>query len=222
MPTYRYEAMTSSGEEVVDAIEADDSKTARKLLAARGLFATKLTASAADSSDVSESEPSAGVIVERTKSKRQPKQSTGSVLLPCLIIGLAGIASGVYGVVELSASVHLLFTGEKADGVVTEMRPYIDTSGNAHHNLKFPIVTFQCPSGPAVISTEVASHRFSRGDKVVVLYPLKNPSAGRLFTATDMFLPSIVWSAGGLLGAGVAWLFGIRPALMERRRKQAP
>lgn len=57
MPTYRYEAMTSSGEEVVDVIEAEDSKTARKRLTARGLLVTKLTKSAADSSDDSESEP---------------------------------------------------------------------------------------------------------------------------------------------------------------------
>lgn len=57
MPIYRYEAMTSSGEEVVDVFEADDSKAARKLLAARGLFVTKLSKPAANSSDVSESEP---------------------------------------------------------------------------------------------------------------------------------------------------------------------
>lgn len=33
MPTYRYEAMTSSGEEVVDVIEADDKKAAQRRLA---------------------------------------------------------------------------------------------------------------------------------------------------------------------------------------------
>lgn len=120
MPNYRYEAMTSSGEEVVDVIEADNSKAARTLLAARGLFVTKPDMPAADSTDGSESEPSAGVIGESTKSTGQPRQPTGSVLLPCLIIGLAGVASGVYGVVELSASLHLLFTGEKSEGIVTK------------------------------------------------------------------------------------------------------
>lgn len=49
--------MTSAGEEVVDVIEADDSKTARKRLVARGLFVTKMTRSAADSPDNGESEP---------------------------------------------------------------------------------------------------------------------------------------------------------------------
>lgn len=70
MPTYRYEAMTPSGEEVVDVIEADDSRTARKVLAARGLFVTKLSKSAAESSDVSELEssgPAAGPTFYITK-----------------------------------------------------------------------------------------------------------------------------------------------------------
>lgn len=49
--------MTTSGEEVVDVIEADDSEAARKLLAARGLFVTKLKKPAADSPDGCESEP---------------------------------------------------------------------------------------------------------------------------------------------------------------------
>lgn len=57
MPTYRYEAMTTSGDEIVDVIEADDSKTARKRLVARGFFVTKLSKSAAASPDGSESEP---------------------------------------------------------------------------------------------------------------------------------------------------------------------
>jgi Protein of unknown function (DUF3592) len=67
MPTFHYEGMTSSGEEVVDVIEADDSKIARKLLAASGLFVTKLTASAVDSPNGNESEPANGPTFYVTK-----------------------------------------------------------------------------------------------------------------------------------------------------------
>lgn len=136
MPTYRYEAMASTGEEVVDVIEADDPKSARKLLAARGLFVTKLSKSAADLPDGSASETSAEESRESTKLRRQPRQRTGSVLLPCLLVGLAGITSGVYGVVELSASLHLLITGEKADGIVTKLAPYKDSSSNQVRNFE--------------------------------------------------------------------------------------
>ena len=42
MTTYRYEAMTSSGNEEVNFVEASDKQSAQQLLRGRGLFVTKL------------------------------------------------------------------------------------------------------------------------------------------------------------------------------------
>lgn len=221
MPNYRYEAMDSSGNEVVDVIEAEDAKTARKLLAARGYFVTKLTALDPESTDDKSQKSAHEAVRDSAVTRRQADEPTGCVVIVCLIFGIAGIASLVYGLVLLSASAHLLFTGEKAIGVVTKLTPYRDTTGNQVRGLELPTVTFQSADGPVAIHTQVASNRFRLGDKVTVLHPLKNPRSGQIFMALDMFAPGALFFAGGVLGNGLAWLFGIRPALLERRQKQA-
>ena len=46
MPTYKYEALDTSGAEVKDSIEATNEEEASQKIKAMGYFVTKLTASA--------------------------------------------------------------------------------------------------------------------------------------------------------------------------------
>jgi hypothetical protein len=50
MPTFRFEALASSGDEVIDLIDALDENHAREALAKRGLFVTRLMAATAEAS----------------------------------------------------------------------------------------------------------------------------------------------------------------------------
>ena len=47
MPTYKYEALDTSGAEVKDSIEASNEEEAQQKVKAMGYFVTKLTATAA-------------------------------------------------------------------------------------------------------------------------------------------------------------------------------
>ena len=85
MPTYRYEAMTSSGNEEVNFVEASDKQSAQQLLRGRGLFVTKL----AESAEGSERSVASGQDQAESTFMLSERKSSGMLSLTSVIVFLA-------------------------------------------------------------------------------------------------------------------------------------
>lgn len=215
MPTYRYEAMTSSGEEVVDVIEADNPKAARRLLSEQGLFVTKLEASAASSRSA---RPNKEPVPTARPVRGQPKQPEHTKRIPAIMFvffgffGLGATSAGAYLGWSTLSRIH---GAQRVDAKVVEV--VVERRLEDNEEYHYALVEYSMSGQTYRVRSSVSDRRWSVGQKMAVLVRPDHPADAVIDSFTEKWLPTLIVG-----GVGIAFLLFTMLTLRKRSPRACP
>lgn len=214
MPTYRFEAMSASGEEFTDVIEAASEREAKQQLSHRKLFVTKLTATS------SASEPYA---VATAKVAGPSATGQGTSLTPELIKRHAREKRAMGAGFVVMGLLVLLFGAWMACDAVPFVRSAVSTTGvcigqaydSSDNDYSIPIIEIDVGGTKhRVESRGILGMRFksgyTKGHRMTVMYPPGHPDEARVGGVIgNLQFPLAFLAMGNLFAIAGVWLTNI-------------
>jgi hypothetical protein len=211
MPTFRFEAMDSSGVEVTDILEAENERAAKHRLVQRGLFVTNLTVASAGlepqpRSELGETVPA---VSGRQTSLTPALSECHSRERRAIGFGFAVMGSlcVIFGIWMASDAIPFVFSAASASGLCVGQA--YDSSDNEYN---VPIIEFTVEGKKhRVESRGIFGMRFisgyRRGHRMTVLYPPGRPEEARVGgRLCNLQFPSAFVGMGGLFVLSGVWL----------------
>ena len=209
MPMFRYEAMSPSGDEEVDFVEARDRQSAMQSLKDRKLFVTRLVESSDGpaQSDVTAanrhcSEPTSTSIMQKSSGRQIAK------LVPAFF-GIGGVAFIVAAGLLASLTVTKISGGVNVEGTVVEIIRESSTDGETF----VPLIEYHVKGQAFRIRGDAISQHLSVGSRLPLLVRPDLAGEGIVDSFEEKWLPSLIVGT-----VGIAFLLMTKLASRSRQR----
>lgn len=216
MATFHFEAMNSSGDEVVDSLEANSSQEARRELSRRGLFVTKLQQVATTGHAARAGSATSDQRPKRLRSSPTPEMQARharerrAVGIGFVVIGSAVFLFGLWLAID---AVPFVLSAERATGICTGQ-----AYNSSDNDYNIPTIEFTLDGTTHRVESQgilgmqfVSGYR--KGMRMTVLYPPGHPEDARVGgVIANLQFPMAFLFAGLLFAGSGAWLMRFRPA----------
>ncbi len=199
MPTFRYEAMTSSGDEVVDVIEADDTQAARRWLSGQGLFVTRLTEATATAEPPT---PDAGRQDRTRPTPARPVPASSRKPIPLLVsvfFAFAGVVCTMIGGYLCWETLNRISGAQRVEGKVVEIVRERFRDAEKERESILPIVEYQFADQSYRIRGRVNEGGLSVGRKLTVLVRPDLPAEGVIDSFEEKWMPTLIVGGVGIV-----------------------
>lgn len=209
MPTFRYEAMSSSGDEEVGVVEASDRQSAMQSLKERRLFVTRLVESSdgpaqsdATAANRDGSGPTSTSAMQNSPGKQMPK------LVPAFF-GVSGFACILGAALLASLTISRISGTVQVEGTVVEIARESSTDGET----LAPLIEYYIKGQTFRIRGNVVSKHLFVGSRLPLLVRMDRVGAGIVDSFEVKWLPTLIVGA-----VGIAFLLVARLASGSRQR----
>ena len=216
MPTYRFEAMTSSGEEVVDVIEADDKQAAQQLLSRQGLFVTKLAEAPGGSRPLTTNVAPRGRTRQAAMSPARGAQRKPIPQVVFVFFGLAGLVSTLVGGWLGCSAWSRVAGAQRVEGRVVEIVRERVHAADGESEAVRAIVEYRVNDQPYRIPSQGGHTGSMKGERIPVLVRPDRPADGVIDSFSEKWMPALIVG-----GVGVVFLLFTTIAFWSRARSSS-
>ena len=213
MPMFRYEAMSPSGDEEVDFVEARDRQSAMQSLKDRKLFVTRLVESSDGpaQSDVTAanrhcSEPTSTSIMQKSSGRQIAK------LVPAFF-GIGGVAFIVAAGLLASLTMNRISGAVNVEGTIVEIIRVSSTDGET----LVPLIEYHITGQAFRFRGNVISPPLSVGSRLSILVRPDRAGEGIVDTFEKKWLPSLIVGT-----VGIAFLLVTKLVSRSHKRRSRP
>ena len=213
MPMFRYEAMSPSGDEEADFVEATDRQSALQSLKERKLFVTTLVESFNDSAQTDAtaanlhcSEKTATMVIQNSTARQIPK------LVPAFF-GIGGVVCIVAAGLLASLTMNRISGAVNVEGTIVEIIRVSSTDGET----LVPLIEYHITGQAFRFRGNVISPPLSVGSRLSILVRPDRAGEGIVDTFEEKWLPSLIVGT-----VGIAFLLVTKLVSRSHKRRSRP